>query len=181
MNLMELSTLLLGLATVLATSVAAYVVWHQWRGAVQVEWESAWHNMYENSIPPRLDIKITVRNDRKFGVKGMRVEVSGCPVKNVMTGSANSKKHESWRPYQAPLMLDIEPGGSKSCAVFVFPDWASLAKRISVKWRPKSSTALRVQTFIASKSRKRWIAKNKTTIIIPNEMIAKAATVSNAI
>ena len=177
MSLVEWAALLLGLATAVATGITAYAVWHQWRGTVQVEWEPVWSNLYEKSIPPHLKIRITVRNYRNVGIKAGSADVSRCPVKDVTQGP-NTRKHESWQPHQVPLGMNVEPGASKSCAVFVFPDWESLAARRSVKRRPNSSTALRIQISIASRARNQVRMKPHTTIPIPNEMIAKAATVA---
>ena len=176
---MEWATLLFGLATAVATGVTAYVVWHQWRGAIQVEWEPAWHDMYEKSIPPHLEVRITIRNYHNFGIQAQSASAMRCPVLNV-TRDDKLRKHESWGPHQTPLDLDVEPGASKSCTVLVFPDWKSLAKRKSVTMRPNSSTALRIQVCIASKARKRMRIRAHTTIAIPNERIAKAATVAKA-
>ena len=180
MSLVEWTTLLLGLATALATSITAYAVWHQWRGTIQVEWEPAWINIYEKSIPPHLEIRITIRNYHKFGIGAGVAEVSRCPVKNVTRGAQDAKKHESWEPHRVPLSLDVEPGASESCTICVSPDWASLAERKSVKWRPKLSTKLRVQISIVSKARKRMRMKRHITIPVPNEIIAEVATVAKA-
>jgi hypothetical protein len=161
--------------TSLATGITAFVVWNQWRVQIQVEWKPAWSNLYERSIPPRLEAQITVRNYRRFGIAGKRVEVSRCPVLDLRVGDPNRRKHDSWKPQQSPLPLDIEPGASGSVTAFLFIDWAALAERRSVKKRPKSSTDLRIQISVASKARRRWTTKASTTIDIPNEVIAKAA------
>ena len=92
---MDWATLALGLATALATSITAYAVWHQWRGTISVEWGPMWINMYESSITPHLEIRITVRNYRNFGIKVSQANVSKCPVKDVTQGP-NTQKHESW-------------------------------------------------------------------------------------
>lgn len=176
---MEWATALFGLATAIATGVTAYVVWHQWRGAIQVEWESAWHDMYEKSIPPNLEVRITIRNYYNFGIHVQSASVMRCPVMDV-TRDPKIRKHESWEPHQTPLGLDVEPGTSESCTVTIVPDWKSLAKRKSVMRWPKSSTALRVQISIASKARKRIRRNYHTTIDVSNERIAKAAIIAKA-
>lgn len=178
MILVEWIVLIIGCVTAVATSITAYAVWYQLRGNIQVEWEPAWHEMYEKSIAPHLEIRVTIRNYRNFGVRAWRADVSGCPVKDVTSG--RTKKHESWQSHQAPLNLDVEPGASKSCMISVFPDWALLAKRKSITMRPNSSTSLRVQISLASKSGKRVRMKYHIAIPIPNEKIAKAATIAKA-
>ncbi len=166
----------LATATAIATSVTAYVVWRNWRGSIHVEWEPVWEDMYPKSIPPMLEIRLTVRNNRQFAVSGQIVEITQCPVLDVKVGDRRLGKHGSWKPNQAPLRLDVEPGGSESCTVFVVVNWISLAKRKSVKRRPKSSTKLRVQISIFSKARRRRMTKARTIIAIPNETTARAAT-----
>jgi hypothetical protein len=165
-------------ATALATAVTAIVVWRQWRGHVQVEWKWAWLDLYGRSMPPSLELQITIRNSKPFGIAGRKIEVISFPVLDLTVGDRNQRKHASWKPHESPLSLEIEPGESKSTAAFISLDWASLAKRRSVRWRPKSSTALRIQVSIASRARRRWMTKARTKIDIPNATIAKAAAVA---